>query len=108
MALIAYQPSAQDRSKLVDVFSTDANISKEQIYKVLGAYIVLLKLFLENSDTEFSNRLKEMGFSSEFIDNFPLLGNREEIITNLRSNFGSDFGKMSTLNWKIDISLTNR
>ncbi|XP_056646769.1 uncharacterized protein LOC130451639 isoform X3 [Diorhabda sublineata] len=35
-------------------------------------------------------------------------GNREEIILNLQKNYSKDFGKLSSLKWRIDISLSQR
>lgn len=108
MALIAYQPNPQDRSKVIENVSKDTEIPKEQIYKLLGVYIGLLKLFMETSDAEFINRLKELGFPPEFIERLPLVGNRDEVIINLRKNVNDSFRKLSSLKWKIDISLSNR
>ncbi|KAJ8936450.1 hypothetical protein NQ314_012312 [Rhamnusium bicolor] len=107
MALIANQPTAQDRSKILANFSNDSSIPKEQIYEVLGVYITLVRFFLETSDNEFNSRLLEIGFTSEFIENLPFIGNRDEIVNNLLHNFNTDFGKLSSLKWKIDISLSN-
>lgn len=106
VALVGNQPTAQDRSKVIENLSNDSSISKAQIYEVLGVYIGLIRLFLETSDNEFNVKLLEIGFSSDFVQQLPFIGNREEIVKNITSNFDVDFGKLSTLKWKIDISLS--
>ncbi|XP_057672900.1 uncharacterized protein LOC130904252 [Diorhabda carinulata] len=106
LAFSTYLPTTQDRSKSIDNFSRDTGIAREDIYEVLGIYIILLKTFLQSSDNEFQERLVELGFSSDFIENLPFIGNREEIILNLQKNYSKDFGKLSSLKWRIDISLS--
>lgn len=106
VALVANQPTVQDRSKIIENLSNDSNISKEQIYEVLGVYIGLIRLFLGTSDNEFNTKLLEIGFSSDFVQQLPLIGHREEIVKNLINNFDVDFGKLLTFKWKIDVSLS--
>ncbi|KAJ8955348.1 hypothetical protein NQ318_003442 [Aromia moschata] len=107
MALVAYQPTAQDRSKLIENFFNDTGIPKEQIYEILGVYIGLIRFFLETSNNEFNARLLEIGFTPEFVEKLPFATNREEIVSNLSKNFNSDFAKLTSLKWKVDISLGN-
>ncbi|XP_018565639.1 COMM domain-containing protein 5-like [Anoplophora glabripennis] len=107
MALVANQPTAQDRSKIIENLSNDSNIPKDRIYEVLGIYIGLIRCFLETSDNEFNAKLLEIGFTPDFVQQLPFIGHREEIVKNLTNNFDVDFGKLSSLKWKIDISLSS-
>ncbi|KAG5886352.1 hypothetical protein JTB14_000454 [Gonioctena quinquepunctata] len=83
LALRAFSSPAQDNSSIIANFSREANLPKEEIYTILGAYIALIKVFLENSDNE------------------------DEITTNLINSHNTDFGKLLILKWRIDISLSN-
>ncbi|KAJ8923587.1 hypothetical protein NQ315_010166 [Exocentrus adspersus] len=106
VALVAFQPTAQDRSKIIENLANDRGISKDQLCQVIGVYISLVRLFLQTSDNEFSTRLSEIGFTSDFVQQLPFIGHRDEILNNLTNGFDADFGKLSTLKWKIDISLS--
>ncbi|CAG9855089.1 unnamed protein product [Phyllotreta striolata] len=105
LAISSYLPTAQDRSKAIDVISRDANVPKEHVYEVLGVYISLLEIFLQGSDNEYNEKLAELGFTAGFLEQLPFLGNREEIINNLQKSYTMDFGRLNLLKWRIDVSL---
>ncbi|KAJ8985866.1 hypothetical protein NQ317_006240 [Molorchus minor] len=107
MALVASQPNAHDKSRIIESFSNDSNIPKQQIYEVLGVYIAIVHLFLESNDNDFNTRLLEIGFTPEFVEKLPFIGNRDEIVKNLLNNFNTDYAKLASLKWKLDISLSN-
>lgn len=106
MALVANQPTPQDRSKILLNLSNESSLPRDQIYEVLGVYIRLIRFFLETSDNELNTKLLEIGFTPDFVQQLPFIGHREEIVKNLTNNFDVDFGKLSSLKWKIDISLS--
>ncbi|CAG9816773.1 unnamed protein product [Phaedon cochleariae] len=107
MALLSFSPTGQDHAKFIDDFSKVSNIPKEHIYEVLGVYIGIIRLLMENNDAEFSHKLTEIGFSNDFLGKLSFTENREEIVNNLMTKKTTDFGKLSSIKWRIDISLSN-
>lgn len=106
MALSSYLPTTQDRSKAIENLSRDCNVPKENIYDILGVYITILGMFLQSNDNEYSEKMIEIGFTKEFLEQLSFLGHRQEIIGNLQNSFNTQ--KLGSLKWRIDISLGNR
>lgn len=96
-----------DRSKLIKKFSNDSGIPKEHIYEILSVYIAIVRLFLEANDKEFNNKLHNIGFTTDFIENLPLISNRKEIVDNFQQ-IESNLNKAESIKWRIDVSLGNR
>lgn len=108
VALAVNQSSVMpDRSKLIKKFSNDSGIPKEHIYEILSVYIAIVRLFLEANDKEFNNKLHNIGFTTDFIENLPLISNRKEIVDNFQQ-IESNLNKAESIKWRIDVSLGNR
>lgn len=108
MALLAVSAAKNDYSDLIENFSKQTDISEEQLYAVLGTYISIIRLSLRNNSTEFVNKLLDIGFPIEFIKSLPFIDRQDDIINNIRKSYDKDFLRVSTLKWRIDISLGNR
>lgn len=108
VALLGWQSPAKNCYHITKNISQDIGLSIEQTYEVVGIYIEIVKLFLQNSFNDFNIKLMDLGFSSDFISKLSLLEHQKDLISNLRRHSVSNFNKLSILKWKIDISLTDR
>lgn len=107
VALLAWQSPTKNCHHVIENVSKDVGISKNETYVIIGAYIEIVKLFLQSS-SEFNSRLTEIGFSTDFITNLSLAENQHELLSNLKRHSINNFSKISILKWKIDISLIDR
>lgn len=107
-ALLAWQSPTKKNHHIVSNLSKDVGLTIGQTYEIIGVLIGIIKLFLQNSPSDYNARLTELGFPPNFISNLSLEDNRKELISNLRRHSINNFNKLSALKWRIDISLMDR
>ncbi|XP_019873454.1 COMM domain-containing protein 5 [Aethina tumida] len=107
LALAIQQSPNQDRTKIIDKICHEFNIPKETLHCILAVYLSLIRFFLEVNDKEYNSRLLELGFTENFVESLPLISNREDVVNKIQFATHTDFGKLSYLKWRIDISLVN-
>ncbi|EFA11877.1 COMM domain-containing protein 5-like Protein [Tribolium castaneum] len=107
VALSINQSPTQDRLKVIEKISNDFDLPKEKTIEILGVYLAIIRTFVASTDKEFNAKLKELGFSNEFIEELPLINNRTKVMDTILSSRRGEFNKLVSLKWRIDISLTN-
>ncbi|XP_060537366.1 uncharacterized protein LOC132708802 [Cylas formicarius] len=107
MALACLQPQPQDLSKVIEKFSKEKNIEKHEISEVLSIYIAILKVFVNSNDKDFIQQLLEVGFTNKFLEDLPLVSNRQELVDTYFMPSYEHFQNVDTIKWRIDISLHN-
>ncbi|XP_030748256.1 COMM domain-containing protein 5-like [Sitophilus oryzae] len=107
LALAALQPDTPDLSRSLSKLEADGHLSCEQLLEVLSLYIHLLKEFCNNKEKDFVDTLLEEGFPNNFVSNLPFLNNQTEIIRKYFSASYNTFENVSSIKWRIDISLLN-
>lgn len=108
VALLGWQSSSKNCHHIVENITRDVGLSKDQTFEIIGVYISIVKLFLQHNYSEFSSKLLEIGFSTNFISKLSLADNHKELVSNLRRHTSNNFNKLSIIKWKIDISLMDR
>ncbi|CAG9762339.1 unnamed protein product [Ceutorhynchus assimilis] len=107
MALASMQPTPQPLLKPLEKLSLEKNIPKEQLYDLLSIYIAIIKQFIRTSDKDFISNLVEIGFPNEFVEGLPFVNNRKELVDTFFAPHYAFFQNVSSIKWRIDISLFN-
>lgn len=108
VALAALQPNPQNLSRLLDKFSSEKNIPKEELYEVVGVYMAVIKYFIHTTDKDFASNLVEFGFPAEFVNNLSFVNNRKALVNNYLSPHYDYFYNVDSIKWRIDMSLLSR
>lgn len=108
VALAALQPNPQNLSRLLDKFSIEKNIPKEELYEVVGVYMAVIKYFIHTTDKDFASNLVEFGFPTEFVNNLSFVNNRKALVNNYLAPHYDFFYNIDSIKWRIDMSLLSR
>nr|CAH7763066.1 unnamed protein product [Callosobruchus chinensis] len=107
LAILAHQTRYSRQSNAIDHVSEELNITQEQLYRAIGVYIYLIKIFLAYKDKEFVSSLLEMGFTMSDIQELPFINNKEQILNTQKNIYMFNSEKIRNMKWRIDISLFN-
>lgn len=98
----------QDSHQIIDSLSNDLNIPEEDIIKSIGIYLKMINLLTHSADTKFNDKLTELGFSDDFVNDLPLIANRAKVMDGMFTLKQGIFNRLESLKWRVDISLIDR
>lgn len=105
---MAWQYPGKNCHHIVQSLSKDIGLSKAQTLEITGVFIIIIKLFLQNSYKDFKTELTEIGFSTDFISNLSLAENETDLISKLQEHSYNYFNRIKVLKWRIDLTGIDR
>ncbi|ENN74221.1 hypothetical protein HUJ04_012685 [Dendroctonus ponderosae] len=107
LALASLQPQRQNLIKPIEKLAIERNIPMENLYEILSVYIGIIRLFVHSTDKDFVATLTDLGFQNDFMASLPFVDNRKELEDTFFVPNYDNFRNVSSMKWRIDISLLN-